>query len=295
MEFKHIEYFLEASRHKSMSQAAESLFISQQALSRCIQNLESELGCKLFKRTVKGSSLTEEGRYLYDKFKPVADAFHQAADEAAEHLFAQPKKLTLASAPLIFGMLDTDILYSYREQNPKIELEVLEMSDMDVDDYVSQNPAHFGIIAKPACWHGERFRFTTVKTYPLHLCVHKDHPLANLETVDFGMLRDEKFLMLDKRSYFQSIMREKAAEYGFEPKVAFESADVNQLASLANTGRGIFVATDNPAFGTLFKNVRTVPFEDGALTYSIAFVYQDWERLSPQAKGFIEFVRVAAE
>ena len=40
MEFKHIEYFIETSHHKSMSQAAESLYISQQALSRCIANME---------------------------------------------------------------------------------------------------------------------------------------------------------------------------------------------------------------------------------------------------------------
>ncbi|HCA05316.1 MAG TPA: hypothetical protein DEO32_05400 [Ruminococcaceae bacterium] len=43
MEFKHIEYFIETARHKSISKAAESLFISQQALSRCIKNIESEV------------------------------------------------------------------------------------------------------------------------------------------------------------------------------------------------------------------------------------------------------------
>ena len=52
MEFKHIEYFVKASEFKSMSQAAEALFISQQALSKCMQNLETELGCKLFERHI---------------------------------------------------------------------------------------------------------------------------------------------------------------------------------------------------------------------------------------------------
>ena len=36
MEFKHIEYFIEAANHKSISKAAEALFISQQALSRFV-------------------------------------------------------------------------------------------------------------------------------------------------------------------------------------------------------------------------------------------------------------------
>ena len=71
MEFKHIEYFVKASEFKSMSQAAEALFISQQALSKCMQNLETELGCKLFHRTSKGSILTDEGQLLYDRFAPI--------------------------------------------------------------------------------------------------------------------------------------------------------------------------------------------------------------------------------
>ena len=65
MEFKHIEYFIETSHHKSMSQAAESLYISQQALSRCIANMEHELGTDLFIRSVKGIQLTEDGKYFY--------------------------------------------------------------------------------------------------------------------------------------------------------------------------------------------------------------------------------------
>lgn len=295
VEFKHIEYFIETCGHTSMSQAAEHLFISQQALSRCIQTLETELGCRLFHRTAKGSTLTEDGQYLYETFQPIVAAFHAEEAGVLHRLSDRPKRIVLASAPLIFGVLDTEILYSYREENPNITLEVMEMSDMDVDQYISEDASRFGIIAKPAHWYGERFSFTHVKTYPLNLCVHKEHPLASCREVSFGMLKDEKFLMLDKRSYFQQIIREKAGEYAFEPQIAFESADVNQLASLVNTNKGIFIATASPAFGTLFKNVRVIPFDDDTLTYSIAFVYQDLDKLEPQARKFVDFVKRAAE
>lgn len=42
MEFRHLEYFLAVCEHPSITKAAESLYISQQALSRCIQGLETE-------------------------------------------------------------------------------------------------------------------------------------------------------------------------------------------------------------------------------------------------------------
>ena len=71
MEYKQIEYFIETCNHRSITKAAESMFISQQALSRSIAKLEDSLNCKLFNRTVKGITLTDEGKYLYEQFNPV--------------------------------------------------------------------------------------------------------------------------------------------------------------------------------------------------------------------------------
>lgn len=101
MEFKHIEYFVKVCEYKSMSQVAENLYISQQALSRCVQNLESELGCMLFHRTSKGSILTDEGKYLYENFSPIIADFHNALNMAYDKLSQQPKKITLASSPMV--------------------------------------------------------------------------------------------------------------------------------------------------------------------------------------------------
>lgn len=274
-----------------MSQAAESLYISQQALSRCIQNLETELGCKLFTRTVKGSTLTEDGQYFYNKFIPLVESYRQTMDEVFAHLSSQPRKIAFASAPLIFGVLETGILYSYHESQKKTSLDIQEMSDIEVEQYVAKDTSHFGILAEPEHWHGRKFDYTPIRAYPLSLCVHKDHPFAKKKSVSFGDLRDEHFLVLDKRSHYQTILTEKAKEYGFEPNFAFESADVNQLCALVNSNKGIFIAVSNPAFGTLFKNIQVVPLKENDMTYSITFIYQKLDKLEPQARKFIEFVK----
>ena len=290
MEFKHIEYFIEASHHKSMSQAAEALYISQQALSRCIQNLETELGCKLFHRTAKGSSLTEEGQYLYDQFAPLIESFRQKQEEAFSQISSRPQKITIASAPLMFSVLDTELLFSFKEQHPKMELDLKEMSDSEVVDYVDADASHLGIIADPRHHLQALFHFTEVKSYPICICINKDHPLASRESLDFGDLKDEKFIVLDKRSHYQSIIKAKAAEYGYEPNIIYESADVNQICNLINSGKGISIATDSPAFGTVFKNIVAIPLSDEDMMYSIAFIYQSLEKLEPQARKFIEFI-----
>ncbi len=203
MEYKHIEYFIETSRHTSMSKAAESLYISQQALSRCIAGMEQELGVKLFERSVKGIRLTDDGQYLYSIFAPQTEQFASSLKDVVTHFRKKPTKLQFCCAPLIFRCLDTDLLFNFQEQNPNIILEMLELSDTECDEYVEADESHFGLLAIPENRHGERIAFTPIKTFPLYLFVHKDNPLAQQREVSFSQLKDEKFLMLDKKSYYR--------------------------------------------------------------------------------------------
>ena len=290
MEFKHLEYFIETSQHKSMSKAAEALYISQQALSRCIANMEQELGVELFSRSVKGIRLTEDGKYLYNLFAPQVEQFHKTLDEATTHFDSKPVKLPFCCAPLIFRCLDTDLLFDFQDAYPNITLEQLELSDADCDAYVEENPAHFGLLAIPANRHGERVAFTPVKTFPLYLFVHKDNPLAQCKRVNFSQLKDEKFLMLDKKSYYRKVVEYYAHKYRFEPQTAFESSDANQLISLVNRGRGVALSLAPLLDNAIYENIVMVPFDDKGITWSIAFIHQDYEKLGAAAKKFIAYI-----
>ena len=290
MEFKHLEYFIETSQHRSMSKAAEALYISQQALSRCIANMEQELGVELFSRSVKGIRLTEDGKYLYDLFAPQVEQFHKTLDEATAHFDNRPVKLPFCCAPLIFRCLDTDLLFDFQEAYPNITLEQLELSDADCDAYVEESPAHFGLLAIPANRHGERVAFTPVKTFPLYLFVHKDNPLAQCKQVNFSQLKDERFLMLDKKSYYRKVVAYYAHKYHFRPQTAFESSDASQLISLVNRGRGVALSLAPLLDNGVYENIVMVPFDDKDITWSIAFIHQDYEKLSAAAKKFIAYI-----
>lgn len=273
-----------------MSKAAEALFISQQALSRCIANMEQELGTELFSRSVKGITLTEDGKYFYDVFSPQVEQFHHSLDETMTRFNSKPIRLPFCCAPLIFRCLDTEMLFDFQEQYPNITLEQLELADTDCDAYVEENPKHFGLLAIPANRHGERIAFTHVKTFPLYLFVHKDNPLAQFKKISFSQLKDEKFLMLDKKSYYRKVVNYYANQYHFTPKTAFESSDASQLISLVNRGRGVALSLAPLLDNGVYENIIMVPFDDKDITWSIAFIHQDYDKLSAAAKKFIKYI-----
>src|SRR5690625_7080509 len=81
MEFRQLKYFLTIANTGSFSKAAKSIFVTQPTLSWNIQNLEDELGAKLFYPSDEGLKLTEAGEILYanatDILKIVANTEQQ--------------------------------------------------------------------------------------------------------------------------------------------------------------------------------------------------------------------------
>lgn len=68
MEIRHIKYFIQVYHDLNITRASKSLFISQQALSKAIVNLEEEIGCPLFERSVSGLNATRYADELYGYF-----------------------------------------------------------------------------------------------------------------------------------------------------------------------------------------------------------------------------------
>jgi DNA-binding transcriptional LysR family regulator len=114
--------FESAARHLSFTQAAKELFVTQSAVSRAIQTLESHLGTPLFHRRHRALLLTEAGRQL-----------HHAAVDALERLRDACRRirtpedsgtLTVTTTVAFASLWLVPRLPEFREQNPDIEVRI---------------------------------------------------------------------------------------------------------------------------------------------------------------------------
>ena len=62
---EYYKVFYVVAKHKNITKASDELKISQPAISKCIRQLEDQLGGTLFTRTKRGVVLTEEGESFY--------------------------------------------------------------------------------------------------------------------------------------------------------------------------------------------------------------------------------------
>ena len=75
MDIKQLKYFVEVAKHQSVQNAADSLFVSRQCISKSLQHLEKSINHDLFIRSSEGMELSDAGMKFYPKAKEIVDAF----------------------------------------------------------------------------------------------------------------------------------------------------------------------------------------------------------------------------
>ena len=219
--FRSIDYFIKVADTLNFSAAADELFISQPALSKCIRQLEEEIGVTLFYRSTKRVELTEGGALLYKEWKTFRDRTEQVLHEA--------RRLNGKGAPKIRigllefgGVIDTisPAIEAYDELHPEVEVEfeIYGFSDLrkhlkngDLDLVISLNSE----VEKD----GSNFHIRKLLDLQLYIVVSKKNHFFERDTLKFGELEEETFCIF-ANSYSdeaQNSILQHCKNEGFQP------------------------------------------------------------------------------
>ena len=127
MQWDGISEFVSVAENESFTLASKKLAISTAQVSRQISALESRLNIKLFYRTTRKVSLTEEGRLFYQHCRSVLDGL-DAAERAITNLQSKPQGKIKLTAPITYG--EKEIL-------PLVNNFIEQYRDVEVSAYLS--------------------------------------------------------------------------------------------------------------------------------------------------------------
>ncbi len=127
MQWEGISEFVFVAENESFTQASKKMAISTAQVSRQISALEKRLNIKLFYRTTRKVSLTEEGSVFYQHCRSVLDGL-EAAERAITNLQSKPQGKIKLSAPVTYG--EQQVL-------PLVNDFIKQYSDVEVTAYLS--------------------------------------------------------------------------------------------------------------------------------------------------------------
>ncbi len=132
------------SRCKSISEAAQQLYISQPSLSISIAHLEKELNCEIFKRAKSGIQLTSEGVRVVKIIEDIL-ASMELMQQLAEQDAILKGEISLYMPPSIFNAFAARLLAHFYQHYPAVHLQIYEENHLQVVDRLSKGQASIGV------------------------------------------------------------------------------------------------------------------------------------------------------
>ena len=279
-----IRGFLAVADFGSIRAAAESLHLSQSALSRRIDKLEGALGVALFTRTTRKVELTAVGRSFVPKARNVLNELESALlgiRDVAERISGE---VTIACVPSAVAYFLPNVVREYHRQYPGIRLRVIDESSADILLNVARGEADFGLTYIGA--NEADLEFQPVMEDPFVVACARDHPLGRKRWVRWDELARHDTITLAQGSGNRLLIDQALARGGVRPRSFCEVHHVPALVSLVEAGVGVGVVPRLAMPAADHPRLVSVPLRQPEVSRTLGLIKRRGRSLTAAAQLF---------
>ncbi len=147
--WEYYKIFYVVGKHGSFTQAARSLHNNQPNITRVMNTLESELGCRLFVRSQKGVTLTPEGEKLFAHIEAAYQQIEKGEDEIKSDRLLESGSVSVSISEIALHVLMLPILQRFKAKHPGIRIRVYNHSTPQGVKALEQGLVDLAIISSP--------------------------------------------------------------------------------------------------------------------------------------------------
>lgn len=270
-----LRMFLVALEEGSLNRAAVRLRMSQSALSRQMQALETEIGGALFERTTSGIRATAPGHALAASLPSALAQVESALSEARRLARGQRELLRvgyLGSATQVFL---NPALGELRRSHPAVKVKLLDLSPGEQIAALRQGEIDLAVTGQEGALASGEFYTRKLATLPVVAILPADHKLARRKAIPLSALQGEAFVgapeedMPGRDRWVVQLCRRA----GFRPRFLQQGDSVSEMFTLVS-GEGMVAL--GPAYLKTFPaaGVAMVPVSDEGATWDFLIVWQ---------------------
>ena len=256
---RQLRVFIEVARLQSFSRAGDEIGLTQSAVSRCVRELEAELGLKLVDRTTREVQLTDVGGNLVASVSRLLTDLDDALREIREIGEQRRGRVVVAASPTIACRLMPQVIAACGRQFPYITLGLRDDVQSDVVRKVKSGEVDFGVVVGPIA--ADDLFMVPLMTDSFCLVSRADHPLAARQQVEWKALEGQRLVMLDQASGSRPIIDAALDAHCVRVEVVQELGHPATVYGLVEAGIGVSVlpwlALPLPADATLVARPLT--------------------------------------
>ena len=242
MELRHLRYFVVVGEEQHYGRASRRLRVAQPALSRQIQDLEEEVGFKLFDRLPRGVKLSVAGKLFLEDARRILQAVSEATTRAAHVARGQSGTLRVGfTENASWHGVVPDSFRLFREQQPDADLQLQPAASLEQLDAIRSGRLDAGFANFMPKVDPELDQLA-VAVHHLELAVPKRHPLTKLKKLRLRELTDALFIWFPRRAspaFYDRLMHECYRGGLKSPRIVQEGLNEATILSLVSTGLGV--------------------------------------------------------
>ena len=274
--------FVSVAKLGSFSAAAEELHLSQPALSRRIEKLESALGVRLFHRTTRKVDMTTVGREFSHRAGDLLNSLEQSLmgiRDVATHVSGE---VTVACIPSAIRYFLPTILSAYHARYPRILLRIIDQGANEVLTTILRNEADFGLNYIGA--QEPDLVFEPILKEPFVVACRTEHPLARMKKVTWSELSAYDYMSVTKDSGNRFLLDLALTEHPTRPRWYCEAQHVSTLVSLVEAGMGVAAVPRLAMPPDGHPTLASVPLVNPAVSRTVGLIHRRGRSLSPAAQ-----------
>lgn len=285
-----VQAFVALAEQGSFRKAAASLFITQTALTRRLQNLETFLGVKLVERTTRSLALTGLGANFLPQARRLLAELQSSLQEIRETGRAMRGNVTLACVPTVGVQYLPRVIQAYAARHPDNRIRVLDHSTDGVEQAVLRREAEFGI-GITGQHHPELTSRVLLHDRFVLVC-RDDHPLATRQRLRWSDLREHTLILPGPGSSNRPLLDESLADFGSLLKSHYEVQRSSTAVGLVAAGVGAAVVPSLALQAGTYPSLRVLSLHEPVVTRGFVLLLRKSGSLSPAAQALVDLIVV---
>lgn len=236
LEYYKIFYYV--AKLKSITLAAEELFISQPAVSQAVKQLETSIGGSLFFRTSKGVKLTPEGEVLY---KYVSSGYEYIAlgESKFKELFElEAGEIRIGASDMTLQFYLLDYLEKFHKLYPKVKIKVTNLPTPETLEYLHSGKIDFGVVSEPVHEYKGLNIMPVMEIKDVFIANDRFSELKN-KTVDFAELQNYPVILIEDTTSTRKYVDNFLKESGVVINPEFELATSDLIVQFTKRSLGV--------------------------------------------------------
>ncbi len=234
--------FKEVAEAGNITAAAQSLYISQSAVSQSIKQLENELQTRLFSRNSRGVTLTGEGKMLYEYVRSAMGLLETGEAKLSQTRELQMGQLTIGASDTVTSQFLLPYLDKFHRKYPAIHIQIVSGRSHKVLGLLQSGKVDIAFASTPAD-PGSLTTFPCFATHSIFVAA-ADYPCDFNHTYSLQEIAQFPLILLERKASSRLYLEKYFLQNGLHLNPEIELGARSLLVDLATIGFGVAGATE---------------------------------------------------